>query len=125
MISDAEVRVAEWIIKQACQERTRCYECPHYDNCGMSSDDEKGYPSVWDVPAPPSEPAERPRIEWLRCLPDDEILLSIEPVFKCADCQWKGEDCCNNDDMTCNNGHMDWWHEVVTLDRFRKDVGLP
>jgi hypothetical protein len=78
-----------------------------------------------DIPEPTPEPLERSRIEWLRMLPDDEMLIAIEPFLKCANCQWHGVDCCNNDDMTCNNGHMGWWHEVVTLDRFRKDVGLP
>ena len=103
MISDAEVRVAEWILKKACQERTHCCDCPHYDNCGMSSDDEEGYPNDWDVPAPPPEPTERQRIEWLRCLPDDEMLDAVNHIGPHS---------------------LFPWHEVVSLGQFRKDVGL-
>ena len=109
--------IAAKLIHDECVKNSSCTNCQLRDICGWES-----APNDWDIPSPPPEPTERQRIEWLRCLPDEEMLLSIEPVFKCADCQWKGEDCCNNDDMTCNNGHMDWWHEVVKLNRFRKDV---
>lgn len=122
MISYGEVRLAEWVLKKACRERIHCYECPHYYNCDMVRDE--GFPDDWDVSDKPSEPTERQRIEWLRMLPDDEMMIAIEPFLKCADCQWHGVDCCNNDDMTCNNGHMKWWHEVVSLEQFRKEVGI-
>lgn len=110
MISNAAVRSAEWIIKQVCQERIFCYDCPHYDNCAMSSDDKEGYPIVWGVPAPPPEPTERQRIEWLRMLPDGEMLDAVIFVY--------------DGRIDYNAGPIDWWHEVVSLEQFRKDAGL-
>jgi hypothetical protein len=127
MISNEEVRLAEWVIERACQERTFCYDCPHYDNCAMSGDDEEGYPNDWDIPSPPPEPTERQRIEWLRMLPDNEMMIAMDNNIKNGDCN----NCehyfgCSGDSVgkPCNNGHMDWWHEVVSLEQFRKDVGM-
>ena len=117
---DPNLLIAAKLIHDECAKYGNCDCCKIKFACSFS-----GIPSTWEIPDPPPEPTERQRIEWLRMLPNDEMLIAIEPVFKCANCQWHGVDCCNNDDMTCNNGHMDWWHEVVTLDRFRKDVGLP
>lgn len=105
MISDAEVRVAEWILQQACRETKHCFECHHYDNCGSVY-----FPDDWDVPAPPPEPTERQRIEWLRCLPDGEMLDAVIFVY--------------DGRIDYNAGPIDWWHEVVSLGQFRKDVGL-
>lgn len=121
MISDAEVRLAEWILQQACRERTNCYECPHYYNCDMVRDE--GFPDDWDVSDKPPEPTERQRIEWLR-MTDDEMMIDIAYNLPCENCKWDGKDCGEIDHMNCVNGHMDWWHEVVTLEQFRKDVGV-
>jgi hypothetical protein len=43
------------------------------------------------------------RIEWLRMLPDKEILMAA------YEARWDSDR---------------WWHEVVTLKQFRRDVGL-
>ena len=104
MISDVEVRLAEWIIQQACEERRHCDGCPHFFNCGMDSLND------WEIPDPPPEPTERPRIEWLRMLPDGEMLDAVIFVY--------------DGRIDYNAGPIDWWHEVVTLEKFRKDVGL-
>ena len=97
MISDVEVRLAEWIIQQACEERRHCDGCPHFFNCGMDSLND------WEIPDPPPEPTERQRIEWLRMLPDDEMLLALDNIgFRSTS----------------------WWHEVVSLEKFRNYVGL-
>ena len=127
MISNAEVRAAEWIIKQACQERTFCYDCPHYDNCAMSGDDEEGYPNDWDVPAPPSEPTERPRIEWLRMLPDDDAIKAINKGYQtCNHCNHLPNGTCftPSEHEHCMSGYIGWWNGVVSLEQFRKEVGL-
>ena len=124
MISNEEVRLAEWVIKQACQDRRSCDGCHHFFNCGADS------PNDWDVPIPPPEPTERQRIEWLRMLPDDEILNVMDYShfsLECADCynsDSEGECLRKSDVEYCDAGHMEWWHEVVSLGQFRKDVVL-
>lgn len=122
MSIDTNLLIALSIIRDECWRHSRCRECPLQDKCIINPDGL--VPRCWTIPEPPPEPTERQRIEWLRMLPDDEMLIAIEPFLKCANCQWHGVDCCNNDDMTCNNGHMKWWHEVVSLEQFRKDVGM-
>ena len=121
MSIDPNLPIALSIIRDECWRQSSCRECPLQDNC---INPDNLMPRRWTIPDPPPEPAERQRIEWLRCLPDEEMLLSIEPFFKCADCQWHGVDCCSSDKFTCNTGHMDWWHEATTLEQFRKDVVL-
>lgn len=119
MISDAEVRMAEWIIQQACEERRHCDGCPHFFNCGMDS------PNDCEIPEPSPEPTERPRIEWLRMLPDGEMAKAMDNMQNgdCSSCEYCLE-CSWDVDSPCNKGHMDWWHEVVSLEQFRKDVKL-
>ena len=67
-------------------------------------------PRRWTIPEPPPEPTERQRIEWLRCLPDDEMLDATIFVYV-RRVDW-------------NANQIAWWHEVVTLEKFRKEVGL-
>ncbi len=119
MSIDPNLLIAAKLIHDECVKYGNCDCCKIKFACSFS-----GIPSTWKIPEPPPEPAERQRIEWLRMLPDDEMLLSIEPFFKCADCQWHGIDCSRSDKFNCNTGHVDWWHEVVSLEQFRKDVGL-
>jgi hypothetical protein len=124
MISDAEVKIAEWILKQACREREVCDECSHGNNCILCNN--YTCPDTWDIPDPPPEPTERPRIEWLRMLPDVEMLntaVRMNKTFDCKDCNIHS-DCSPCTGNECNVGHMDWWHEVVTMEQFRKDVGM-
>ena len=104
MISDAEVRMAAWIIHQACQDRRTCDGCPYFFNCVAEA------PNDWEIPDPPPEPTERQRIEWLRMLPDGKMLDAVIFVY--------------DGRIDYNAGPMDWWHEVVTLEQFRKDVGM-
>ncbi len=118
MSIDPNMLIAAKIVHDECAKNICCNKCQLCDICYDTC------PKDWKIPEPPPEPAERQRIEWLRMLPDDEMLLSIEPFFKCADCQWHGIDCSSSDKFNCNTGHMDWWHEVATLEQFRKDVGL-
>ena len=128
MISDAEVRLAEWILQQSCRERKICGGCPHGKSCPLC--DNHKCPDDWDIPASPSEPTERPRIEWLRMLPDMEMLNVMDYShfsLECADCYNSDSDgeCLRKSDVEyCDVGHMEWWREVVTLEQFRKDVGL-
>ena len=123
MISDADVRLSEWILNHNCLNRHSCVCCPHYDNCNKDL-------RKWKVDNPPPEPTERQRIEWLRMLPDDEILNVMDYShfsLECADCynsDSEGECLRKSDVEYCDAGHMDWWHEVVSLEQFRKDVKL-
>ena len=69
----------------------------------------------------PTEPIERPRIEWLRILPDRERLSVC--AQRCEVCKYESRHgACEMFD--CYDGMSEWWHEVVTLEQFRKDVGL-
>ena len=110
MISYGEVRLAEWVIKQACQESKFCFKCPHKDNCKVGNKECSEFPGDWDIPTIPPEPTERPRIEWLRMLPDGEMLDAVIFVY--------------DGRIDYNAGPIDWWHEVVALEQFRKDVGM-
>lgn len=47
--------------------------------------------------------------------------------LECADCynsDSEGECLRKSDVEYCDAGHVEWWHEVVSLGQFRKDVGL-
>ena len=120
----SELTLALKIIKEYCGEQSsdNCDECPLYPVCY-----EDAPPMDIDIPEPTPEPLKRSRIEWLRMLPDDEMLIAMDNNIKNGDCN----NCehyfgCSGDSVgkPCNNGHMDWWHEVVTLEQFRKDVGM-
>ena len=121
----SEVTLALKIIKEYCGEQSSdsCNECPLYPVCSKKLE-----PMYLDIPEPTPEPLERSRIEWLRMLPNDEMLIAMDNNIKNGDCN----NCehyfgCSGDSVgkPCNNGHIDWWHEVVSLEKFRKDVGLP
>ena len=125
MISYGEVRLAERVIKQACQESKFCFKCPHKDNCKIGNKECSEFPGDWDIPTIPPDPTERPRIEWLRMLPDGEMAKAMDNMQNgdCSSCEYCLECSCDVD-SPCNKGHMDWWHEVVSLEQFRKDVEL-
>lgn len=123
MISNEEVRLAEWVIKQACKDGSMCHSCEicaHYELCHIQGHDEA--PSDWDNPTPPPEPTERPRIEWLRMLPNDD-LIDAQTISQCNECTYTHKECISG--RNCKTGIRDWWHEVVSLEQFREDVGLP
>ena len=68
-------RAAEWIIRQTCKESVFCFKCPHKCNCTIGNNKKYiGCPDGWNIPSPPPEPTERPRIEWLRMLPDGKYV---------------------------------------------------
>ena len=103
-----------------------CHACNYLScvGCKLRKICRENRPEYWKIPDPPPEPTERPRIEWLRMLPDGEMLIAIQPYFECHGCRWEYENCSKNNKFTCGNGHVNWWHEVVSLEQFRKDVGL-
>ena len=119
---DPNMLIAAKMIHDECAKCGNCDCCKINFACSSFS----GLPSMWEIPDPPPEPTERQRIEWLRMLPDGEMLIAMDNMQNgdCSSCEYCLECSCDVD-SPCNNGHMDWWHEVVTLDRFRKDVGLP
>lgn len=68
------------------------------------------------------EPTERQRIEWMKTF-KDEILDDYErQALHCCKC--KLFNICKDEKKTSNTGHIAWWHEVATLEQFRKEVGL-
>ena len=105
MSIDPNLLIAAQLMHDECVKNSSCTNCQLRDICGWES-----APNDWEIPDPPPEPTERPRIEWLRMLPDDEMLDAVIFVY--------------DGRIDYNAGHMDWWHEVVILERFRKDVGL-
>ena len=128
MSIDTNLLIALSIIRDECWRHSRCRECPFQDKCIINPDGL--VPRCWKIPEPPPEPAERQRIEWLRMLPDDEILNVMDYShfsLECADCynvDSEGEYLRKSFVECCDAGHADWWHEVVSLEQFRKDVGL-
>ena len=84
---------------------------------------EEAIPEEWDIPEPLPEPLERPRIEWLRMLPDSELIkvASEENGFSCSYCEDEDDENCYG---TCVQGLLPWWREPVTYDHFREDVNL-
>ena len=118
----SELTLALKIIKEYCGEQSsdNCNECPLYPVCY-----EELEPMCLDIPEPPPEQTERPRIEWLRMLPDGEMAKAMDNMQNgyCSSCEYCLECSCDVD-SPCNKGHMDWWHEVVSLEQFRKDVKL-
>ena len=122
MSIDPNLLIAAKLIHDECVKNSSCTNCQLRDICGWES-----APNDWEIPDPPPEPTERQRIEWLRMLPDGEMLVAMDNNIKNGDCN----NCehyfgCSGDSVgkPCNNGHIDWWHEVVALEQFRKDAGL-
>ena len=122
MSIDPNLLIAAKLIHDECVKNSSCTNCQLRDIiCGWES-----APNDWEIPDPPPEPTERPRIEWVRMLPDVEMLntaVRMNKTFDCKDCNIHS-DCSPCTGNECNVVHMDWWHEVVSLERFRKDVGL-
>ena len=120
MSIDPNLLIAAKMIHDECVKYGNCDCCKIKFACSFS-----GIPSTWEIPDPPPEPTERQRIEWLRMLPDGEMAKAMDnmQIGDCSSCEYCLE--CNCDvDSPCNKGHMDWWHEVVSLEQFRKDVKL-
>ena len=95
---DPNMLIAAKLIHDECVKNSSCTNCQLRDICGWES-----APNDWEIPDPPPEPTERMRIEWLRMLPDKEILMAA------YEARWDSDR---------------WWHNAVTLKQFRKDVGL-
>lgn len=120
MISDADVRLSEWILNHNCLNRHSCVCCPHYDNCNKDL-------RKWKVDNPPPEPTERQRIEWLRMLPDNDAIMAINKGYQtCGHCNHLPNGTCFTpaEHEHCMIGYVGWWHDVVTLEQFREDVRL-
>ena len=98
METNKNLLIAMQVIKDECIKHSKCEDCPVWEHL-----DDICEPHYWSIPAPPPEPTERPRIEWLRMLPDDEMLDAVNHIGPHS---------------------MFPWHEVVSLEKFRKDVGL-
>ena len=98
MSIDPNLLIAAKLIHDECVKNSSCTNCQLRDICVWES-----APNDWEIPDPPPEPTERQRIEWLRCLPDDEMLDAVNHIGPHS---------------------LFPWHEVVSLEQFRKDVGL-
>ena len=68
-----------------------------------------------------SEPTKRQRIEWLKALPDDEMSEAVFRIVECCKCC---VGCDGHNDCSCQQLTLEWMHQAVTLEQFRKDVGL-
>ena len=130
MSIDANLLIAAKIVHDECAKNVdksfdTCCGCRLRKICGTANT-----PDEWNIPNQLPEPTERPRIEWLRMLPDNEMLNVMDYShfsLECADCynsDSEGECLRKSDVEYCDVGHMEWWREVVTLEQFRKDVGL-
>ena len=120
MSIDPNLLIAAKMIHDECAKYGNCDCCKIKFACSFSE-----IPSLWEIPDPPPEPTERQRIEWLRMLPDGEMAKAMDNMQNgyCSSCEYCLECSCDVD-SPCNKGHMDWWHEVVSLEQFRKDVEL-
>ena len=118
MSIDPNLSKALSIIRDECWRQSCCRECPLQDNC---VNPDNLMPRRWTIPEPPPEPTERQRIEWLRMLPDKELIMAMENSMDCSKCDDEDDPNCY---QGCADGVLPWWHEVVTLEQFRKDVGM-
>ena len=116
MSIDPNLLIAAKLIHDECVKNSSCTNCQLRDICVWES-----APNDWEIPDPPPEPTERPRIEWARMLPDKELIMAMENSMDCSKCDDEDDPNCY---QGCADGVLPWWHEVVTLERFRKDVGL-
>ena len=113
---DPNLLIAAKMIHDECVKNSSCTNCQLRDICGWES-----APNDWEIPDPPPEPTERPRIEWLRMLQDMEMVSVC--AQRCDVCKYESRDgACEMFD--CYDGMSEWWHNAVTLEQFRKDVGL-
>lgn len=109
MSIDQNLLIAAKLIHDECDKNICCNKCQLCDICFDTC------PNRWNIPDPPPEPTERQRIEWLRMLPDEEMLKAMDTFSLIYDCK----------EFNCFfTGHKTWCHKVVTLEQFRKDVGL-
>ena len=113
---DPNLLIAAKLIHDECVKNSSCTNCPLRDICVWES-----APNDWEIPDPPPEPTERPRIEWARMLPDKELIMAMGNSMDCSKCDDEDDPNCYQD---CADGVLPWWHEVCTLEQFRKDVGL-
>ena len=116
MSIDPNLLIAAKLIHDECVKNSSCTNCQLRDICVWES-----APNDWEIPDPPPEPTERPRIEWARMLPDKELIIAMENSMGCSKCDDEDDPNCY---QVCADGVLPWWHEVVTLEQFRKDVGL-
>ena len=116
MSIDLNLLIAAKLIHDECVKNSSCTNCQLRDICVWEST-----PNDWEIPDPPPEPTERPRIEWLRMLPDKEMVSVC--AQRCDVCKYESRHgVCEMFD--CYDGMSEWWHNAVTLEQFRKDVGL-
>ena len=116
MSIDPNLLIAAKMIHDECVKYGNCDCCKIKFACSFS-----GIPSTWEIPDPPPEPTERQRIEWARMLPDKELIMAMGNSMGCSTCDDEDDPNCY---QGCADGVLPWWHEVVTLEQFRKDVGL-
>ena len=114
---DPNLLIAAQLIHDECVNNSfSCVGCQLQDICEHTS-----IPDEWRIPEPPPEPTERPRIEWMRMLPDKEMVSVC--AQRCDVCKYENRHgVCEMFD--CYDGMSEWWHNAVTLEQFRKDVGL-
>lgn len=112
---DPNLLIAAKIVHDECNKYKKCDMCPLHFIC------DNNVPQNWEIHAPPPEPTERPRIEWLRALPDDD-LIDAQSRSVCDECVYTHKECIES--KKCAIGIHRWWHEVVSLEQFRKDVGV-
>ena len=117
---DSNVLIAAATIQDYCAKSyddDMCTDCilkgKYMSTCPMPVD--------WDIPGPPPEPIERPRIEWARMLPDKELIMAMNNSTGCSKCVDEYDPNCYR---RCADGVLPWWHKVVTFEQFREDVGL-
>ena len=113
MSIDPNLLIAARLIHDECG--IRCADCQLKNIC------DGGNPCSWEIPEPLPEPTKRQRIEWARMLPDKELIMAMGNSMGCSTCDDEDDPNCY---QGCADGVLPWWHEVVTLERFGKDVGL-
>ena len=116
METNKNLLIAMQVVKDECIKHGKCEDCPVWEHL-----DDICEPHYWSIPAPPPEPTARPRIEWARMLPDKEMMIAMENSMDCSKCDDEDDPNCY---QVCADGVLPRWHEVVTLEQFRKDVGL-
>ena len=115
MSIDPNLLIAAKLIHDECDKNICCNKCQLCDICYETCPDD------WNIPDPPPEPTERPRIEWLLMLPDKEMVSVC--AQRCEVCKYEDRPgACEMFD--CYDGMSEWWHDAVTLEQFRNDVGL-
>ena len=115
MSIDPNLLIAAKIVHDECDKNICCNKCQLCDICYDTCPDD------WNIPEPPPEPTERQRIEWARMLPDKELIMAMGKSMDCSKCDDEYDPNCY---QGCADGMSEWWHEVVSLEQFRKDVGM-